>query len=248
MPAISPQLPANSAPASLFPATAWSRVAAAGGVGQPADADALEDICRRYTGPARKFLTALGCSAADAEDIVQDFLMAWARPDVMKQLSPTTGRLRSYVKQSLRHHLYNTWRKRNRAKRGGQQDHVTLEDGEHVADQAVEAEAERSYDAAWAQTLLATVLASLQASYAQRGRAELFAAIRPVLYGADDVKPYAEIGESVGMKEQQIKLEIHRLRRRFGEALRQAVAETVSDATEVDDELTHLLAIVAHAS
>ena len=50
------------------------------------------------------------------------------------------------------------------------------------------------------------------------------------------------------MKEPQIKLEIHRLRRRFGEALRQAVAETVSDATEVDDELTHLLAIVAHAS
>lgn len=248
MPAASPHLPANPAPASLFPATAWSRVAAAGGVGQPADASALEDICRRYTGPARKFLIALGCTAADAEDIVQDFLMAWARPDVMQQLSPSTGRLRSYVKQSLRHHLYNTWRNKNRAKRGGQFEHLPMENGEHIADGTAEAEAERSYDAAWAQTLLAAVLASLQASYEQRGRAELFSAIRPVLYGADDVKPYAEIGEAVGMKEQQIKLEIHRLRRRFGEALRQAVAETVSDATEVDDELTHLLAIVAHTS
>ncbi len=46
------------------------------------------------------------------------------------------------------------------------------------------------------------------------------------------------------MTESAIKMAAHRLRRQHGELLRAEVAQTVSTAAEIDDELRHLIASV----
>jgi RNA polymerase sigma-70 factor (ECF subfamily) len=46
------------------------------------------------------------------------------------------------------------------------------------------------------------------------------------------------------MSEGAVKVAVHRLRKRFGGALRLEIAETVSDSAEVDDEVRHLLQVL----
>ena len=51
----------------------------------------------------------------------------------------------------------------------------------------------------------------------------------------------AELGISTGA----VGMAIHRMRRRYGELLRDEIAKTVSSPEEVESELTHLLSIIA---
>jgi RNA polymerase sigma-70 factor (ECF subfamily) len=51
----------------------------------------------------------------------------------------------------------------------------------------------------------------------------------------------AELGSSEGA----VKTSVHRLRQRFGQLLRSEIAETFSSPAEVDDEVKHLLGVVA---
>ena len=42
-----------------------------------------------------------------------------------------------------------------------------------------------------------------------------------------------------------MKASVHRLRQRFGQLLRAEIAETVSSPDDVDDEVKHLLGVIA---
>jgi RNA polymerase sigma-70 factor (ECF subfamily) len=44
------------------------------------------------------------------------------------------------------------------------------------------------------------------------------------------------------MNENAVRVALHRLRRRFGESLREEIAPTVGSAAEVEDEIRHLFA------
>ncbi len=67
-------------------------------------------------------------------------------------------------------------------------------------------------------------------------RAELFGSLRPTLTG-DATASHESIGESLGMSAEAVKVGSHRLRRRYRDALRREIAETVSDPAEIDAEL-----------
>jgi hypothetical protein len=60
------------------------------------------------------------------------------------------------------------------------------------------------------------------------------------------LKPYAEIGTIVGMNEGQVKLEVHRIRKRLAEELRAEVMTTLSAGVNVDEELRYLLSVLGH--
>ncbi len=57
----------------------------------------------------------------------------------------------------------------------------------------------------------------------------MFARLEGHLTGEQETLPYAELGLALGMSEGAVKVAVHRLRRRFGELLREEIAETVSD-------------------
>ena len=66
------------------------------------------------------------------------------------------------------------------------------------------------------------------------------------LAGAAAASPYAIISQASGVSEAQIKLEVHRARRRLADALRREVAATVASETEVEAELRYLLTVLSH--
>ena len=204
---------------------------------------ALEKVCERYWLPARKFVQSLGCTAADAEDITQNFFAQWAHPEKLALLDPEKGRLRHYLKQSLRRFYISEWRKESTAKRGGSESPVSLDELNDLPEGASPGDA--IYDAAWAEVVVRNTLENLEKSYRSRGREKVFQLIRAGLPGGTGLKPYAEIGVEVGMTEPQIKLEIHRVRRRFADRLREEVADTIADQDQLEDELRYLLCVMA---
>lgn len=232
---------------ALFPPTAWSRVvAAAAANGEPEKARAaMSDVCARYWQPARRFLRFLGAGEADAEDLTQEFFTKWATPENMARLDPDKGRLRSYLKQSLRRYFINAWRSAEALRRGGGVNKVALDHADETPAEEDTA-ADAFYDREWAAAVLTSVFARLRAGYESRGKAALFDLLRPGLPGGNGLQPLAAIAVSAGVSEAQIKLDLHRLRRRFGEMLREEVAGTLVQTADLEDELRHLLRVMSH--
>jgi RNA polymerase sigma factor (sigma-70 family) len=229
-----------------FPDTAWTKVLAGRGADDGAARRALGDLCLQYWPAIYSYLRSLGLTKEDAEDAAQDFTAGFILGEALHRADPEMGKLRSYMKQSIRHFLARRARDANRLKRGGGQMHLDADGGEAVEAMAADPQVDESYDREWALTLMERAMAALRESYAARGKGPVFDLIKPALAGADGVQPYAAIGLSAGVSEAQIKLEIHRARRRLGDALRREVAATVAAETDVETELRYLLSVLCH--
>jgi RNA polymerase sigma-70 factor (ECF subfamily) len=72
-----------------------------------------------------------------------------------------------------------------------------------------------------------------------------FERLKQFITGEQPKLTYRDVAAQVGMSEAAIKSSVHRLRQRFGALLREAIAETVGTPDEVDDEVRHLLGVIA---
>jgi RNA polymerase sigma-70 factor (ECF subfamily) len=104
---------------------------------------------------------------------------------------------------------------------------------------------EEVFERRWSLTLLERVLGKLRQEFEEAGRAAEFEKLKGYLTG-DEVKvPYREVAKDLGGSETAVRTSVHRLRQRFGKLLRQEVAETVSDPDEIEDEMRHMLRVIA---
>lgn len=93
------------------------------------------------------------------------------------------------------------------------------------------------------RALLERVRQRLLAVAEADGRGALCAALLPAEGG--EPEPYEAIGARLGLSEGAVKLAAFRLRQRYRELIREEVAQTVSTPAELEEELRHLLALVA---
>ncbi len=234
----------NSASGHIqFPETMWTRVLKGRGADPDSTVRALEDLCRQYWPAIYSYVRALGLAKEDAEDASQEFVSHFILGDSLHNADPARGRLRAYMKQSIRNFLAKRHRDATRLKRGGTDEAVPLDE---AAEPGIDAPPDEAYDREWAWTVMERAVTTLRDSYAARGKAAMFDFIKPSLASADELQPYAEIGLSAGVSEAQIKLEVHRARRRFADALRREVAATVAAEADIEAELRYLLTALAH--
>ncbi len=228
-----------------FPETAWTHVLAGRFGDETATARAFEELCRQYWPAIFSYLRALGLTKEEAEDATQEFVAEFLLGEPLLRADPERGRLRAYMKQSLRHFLSNRTRAANRLKRGGKLEHLELESTDPSPGLATDAPPDETYDREWAWTVMERAMISLKENYAARGKGAVFDLIKPALAGADTLTSYALLGQSAGMSEAQIKLEVHRARRRLGDRLRREVAATVASEADVETEMRYLLTVLA---
>jgi RNA polymerase sigma-70 factor (ECF subfamily) len=238
----------NAAPpgARVFATTRWSVVLAARANDTQAGA-ALGELCRLYWYPLYAFVRRQGHSPEDAQDLTQEFFARLIEKEWLGDVARERGRFRSWLLASMRHFLANEWNRLRTQKRGGGAQVVSLDEtdaeGRYLHEPAAVADAEQLFDRRWALTLLDEVLGRLKAEMHAAGKGTQFDAMKGALIGGQ--LDYAALAAQLGMKEGAARVAVHRLRERYRELLRAAVAETVESPAEIEGELQHLFAALS---
>jgi RNA polymerase sigma factor (sigma-70 family) len=226
-----------------FSTTHWSVVLTACGRDTVRSAAALEKLCRQYWPPIYSFVRRRGADRHEAEDLTQAFFAHLLDKESLRKVDPQKGKFRTFLLASLTNFLANEWDKRQTLKRGGQYQimplHEVAEEMYH-REPAGSTSPEKLFDRRWALLLVESVRAQLKAEYSDK--AELFAKLEPGLTGELDAGWYANTAAELGMSEGATRVALHRLRRRFGDLLREEVAQTVTSDEEIDEEIRHLFA------
>jgi len=223
-----------------FATTRWSVVLAAGDGAVPA----LEDLCRAYWYPLYAFARRRGWQPEDAKDLVQGFFARLLERDLLGAVDPERGRFRSFLLTCFRNFMINEAERAAAGKRGGDRVVLSLDHDDPEARFALEpshgATPERIFERDWALALLASVLADLRAGYRERGKENQFDALKEYLAQPGSGSSYAETARTLEMTEGALRVAVHRMRQRYRAALRTAVADTVSEPPEVEEELASL--------
>ncbi len=208
---------------------------------------ALEHLCRIYWRPVYAFIRRRGASPHDAEDLTQGFFSSFLEYDGIKKAEKQKGKFRTFLLAALANFLNNEHARHQRLKRGGQCEIISLDDAEAVfaRETAEGMTPEAQFDCGWAIVLVERVMAQLKAEYEESGKQKLFAALEPWLTQELTAEKSAHAASALGMSAGNVKVALHRLRRRFGEILRTEVAQTVVTRAEVDDEVRHLFASIS---
>lgn len=234
-------------PPGGFGQTHWTLVFAAAHAGTPEAREAFGRLYQEYWQPVYGWIRRRGASVAEAEDLAQDFFADLLARNALEGLGPEGGRFRCFLVAALRHFLANAYDRAQAQKRGGGVPHVSMDaglvEGSWMGRHA-DAGAEAEFDADWAWTIVNRVLARLQGEYQEAGRGALFEELREFLGGEVERRSHAEVARQHGITVNAVGVAIHRLRRRYGELLREEVNRTVSRPEEVMDEVRHLLAVV----
>jgi RNA polymerase sigma factor (sigma-70 family) len=232
---------------AIFSTTNWSVVLQAQGQ-SPAAQEALEKLCRTYWRPVYSFIRRQGSRTEEAEDLTQSFFALLLQRRNFDDVRKEKGRLRSYLLTSLKHFLVSEHRRVVTVKRGKGQQPVPL--AELTAAQRSDMEpanhlsADRVYERRWALTLMEQVLRRLKKEYDTAGNAELFDSLKQLLADEEEAPSRAEIALRLGMTENAVRQALHRLRQRYQLLLREEISHTVAIATDVEDELRHLIAVL----
>jgi RNA polymerase sigma factor (sigma-70 family) len=222
-------------------------VLASGGASPDAHA-ALESLCRDYWRPLYHFARRKGHSPEDSQDLTQGFMLRLLEKKELASADRERGRFRTFLITAFCHYMANQQRSAGTQKRGGGLVLVPLEDEEAVAQEARDQlTPEHAYERSWAFAMLERVMECLASEYERAGRRMLFDGLQPQISGAGARTGYAQLGVSLGLSESAVAVAVHRMRRRYGELLREEIAATVSSPAEVEDELRHLLRVVAGA-
>lgn len=236
--------------AGEFRTTRWSVVAAAG-AGESASArDALETLCRAYWYPLYAYVRRRGHAAADAQDLVQGFFARFLEKRDVADADRERGRFRAFLLGALKHYLANEHDRASADKRGGGRAPLSLElgsaEGRFAVEPADDATPELAFDRHWASVLMERALERVRDDYLRSDRLELFERVARCLTG-DREAPYARLAAELDLSEGAFKVAVHRARKRFREALRAEIADTLSDPGEVEAELSDLFAALGSA-
>ncbi|MCP3920275.1 MAG: sigma-70 family RNA polymerase sigma factor [bacterium] len=227
--------------AGAFRSTRWSIVLEAG-TDRPGARAALEELCATYWYPLYAFARRTGEQRANARDLTQGFFALLLERGDLGTADPDRGRFRAFLVTAFRNYVSNE-RERARAwKRGGRTAPIAWDPKleERYESSAAELSPERLFDRAWALELLDHVLAVLSDQYAASGKARVFESLKSTLTTEEPEATLTERGAAAGLSPGATKVAAHRLRSRYREALRAAIADTVGSEEQVDDELQAL--------
>lgn len=214
----------------------------------PAAQEALEKLCRTYWRPVYGFIRRQGVGTEEAEDITQGFFALLLKRRDFDAVRKEKGRLRSYLLTSLKHFLASEQRRAMTVKRGKGQRLVALE--ELTAAERSEMEpadllsADRLYERRWALTLMEQVLNRLKNEYRAADNTALFDSLKQLLPDEPGALSRAEIASQLGMTDNALRQALHRFRHRYQLLLREEISHTVAIASDVEDELRHLIAVL----
>ena len=231
----------------IFATTHWSVVLEAGRTESPQAAEALAELCRVYWRPLYAYVRGVGFDLHTAQDLTQEFFGKLLEKNYVSVVNRRRGKFRWFLLTAFKCFLANEWDRARAQKRGGGQIPLSLDSlSEEQRDDLTPANvtADHVYDRGWALELLGRARMRLRQDYADAGKAERFDCLEQYLPGEEPALSCAEAGRALGLSDDAVRQETHRMKRRFGELLRAEVALTVAQPDEVDEEIRYLIDVV----
>lgn len=230
-----------------FSTTRWSLIVAAADSGHPDYRRALEDLCGSYWYPVYAFVRRRGRDRDEAEDLTQGFFAELLEKHTLKAADRERGRFRSFLLTALKFYLSKEQERTRAQKRGAGRSPIPLDADEaekrYRLEPADRHTPETLFERRWALVVLERVLDRLRREVERSAHAERLRLVE-CLTDEGSRGRYKQLGEELEMSEPAVKVAVHRLRQRFGELLREEVAQTVDGPKMVDDELRHLFAVI----
>ncbi len=221
-----------------FPVTCWSLVVAAAAEAEPS----LEALCRQYWHPVYAVARRVGNDPETAKDLTQGFFAKLLEKGWLGAANQEKGRFRTFLVTALKRHMVNEWHREHSAKRGGFAEVVPL-DAEHAErignlDRLHELSPDALFDRRWALALLDQAMSRLENEHV----GSHFNLLKQCLTAGRGETRYAELAVAMGTNEGAARVAVHRLRKRYRAVIREEVARTLADESEVDDEMRALMA------
>jgi DNA-directed RNA polymerase specialized sigma24 family protein len=233
---------------AVFVTTHWSVVLRAGQPDSPDALAALTALCNNYWFPLYSYARRQGCDVHGAQDLTQGFFSKLLEKNYLGVADRRRGRFRWFLLTAFKCFLANEWDRSQAQKRGGGVQLVSFDgmsaEERYRLEPEDSASADQVYDRRWASDLLEGARVRLRAEFASADRADRFKYLEAYLPGGHPTMSQAEVGVALGLTEGTVKQEVLKVRRRFGELLREAVAQTVAHPDEVDDEISYLIDVV----
>ena len=233
-----------------FESTHWSVVLLAAQSQPPVAAQAaLTNFCQAYWPPLYTFLRRRGHSPGDAQDLTQAFFAHLLEQKTLARASHEKGRLRTFLLGSLQHFLANAYDHAQAYKRGGGKQIVSMDDqlveAEAATLAAVRGDETSGYDHQWAANLVRRAWTHLSSAMVSEGKRDLLETLEPFVVGGQASPPSQdEAAARLQMPISTFRNALRRLRQRYRECIRSEVVSTVSDASEVEEEMHHLLRVL----
>ncbi len=207
-------------------------------------------MCGIYWRPLYLFVRSSGYDEETAKDLTQAFFERLLEKDYVKDADAARGRFRSFLLAALKHFLANEWDR----DKGGETRRAAAglcrwkppsrRRSSSVARAAISTR--NSSSSVGGRWRCSTRLhQELEAEQVASGKAALFSALQVYLTGDKERPPYAATASQLGMSVEAVRKAVERLRQRYGQLLRQAVAQTVDSPEEIDAELRHLRVVLS---
>jgi RNA polymerase sigma-70 factor (ECF subfamily) len=234
---------------TVFATTHWSVVMAATAKENPVDSEAatraLESLCTTYWYPIYVYVRRKGYGPEDAQDLTQDFFVQLLAKEHVRLADRNKGKFRTFLLAMLDGFLGREWSRAHRQKRGGQFAFISLDqfspEQRYHLEPADHDTPEKLFTRQWVLTMLKHSLDRLEKECEADGKTALFKEARDLLSGEREGPTYATMSERLGMAEGTVRVAVHRLRQRYGDLLREEIAQTLDDPRGIDEELTCLM-------
>jgi RNA polymerase sigma factor (sigma-70 family) len=239
----------NPRPSPRFQTTHWSVVLKAGKVMEGDSRQALEELVAIYWYPLYAFTRRQGHNDHDAMDLTQGFLLHLVSSEALSTVASEKGRFRSFLLAAIKNFMANQRRSEETIRRGGKLSIFSLStyrfDDRYDHEPAHYSTPELQFQRNWADALLQRAFERLADAYRQADKEVIYKLLEPHLKHSADAMPRDEVGRKLNMTAAAVSMSLYRLRIRFSQILREEVAATVNDPSEVEDELQSLMRIVS---
>lgn len=228
-----------------FQTTQWNLVLNAAGSGKE-QAAALEQLCRVYWYPVYAHIRRRGHVPHDAQDLAQEFFARLLEKNWLADVRPSVGRFRSFLLTAVNHFLANEYDRSQAAKRGGGQEIISLDqersEERYRVEPTTDETLEKIFDRRWAITVLDRAMARLREEISTANKVRQYEVLNPFLSREPGEGEYAQIAQTLDMSVGAVGVAVYRLRQRYREVVREEIASTVADPTQIDEEMHHLCA------
>jgi RNA polymerase sigma-70 factor (ECF subfamily) len=205
---------------------------------------ALAELCGTYWYPLYAYARRIGYPADAACDCTQGYFAKLLEKRYLEDAQEERGPFRSFLLASFRNFLSNERDYERAVKRGGGAPLLSIDmetaEGRYALEPSDDLTPEKLFERRWAILLLEGALADVQRECESGANGRFFGVAKAYLTGESGAAPYCVAADELEISAGAFKVAVHRLRRRFRDAVRQKIAATVGQPEQIEEELRFL--------